>query len=278
MANAKELGRCIWPVIDLVICDGRDQRRAPPRVPGSSSDTVGRQEFEWKIAMAFWSKNSSAGKKREVTGALAATAQGNAAAAQPPSGSALAHESPQISSRRDGSNAVSTAGALEARSTAATPQGLNSSKGLMAALGEVISVLMRTQQFRDLPLSKIEAVVAPAVLTGQYLVAESQANQNGIIAPLAAVLWASVSSEVDSRLSKLDQPFRLAPDEWKSGAIPWLVLMAGDRRVMNPMLKQLHEKILRGRPLKMRLKGKDGKETVGTFSPDAKESDASHPE
>ena len=141
------------------------------------------------------------------------------------------------------------------------------SKHLLMSFGEIVSVLMRSPQFKSLPLGEIEALVVPAVTTGQFLVAEAQSKANGFVTPIGIALWATVSEEVDRRLStNLDQPFRLAPNEWKSGGIPWLVALAGDHRMINPMMKQLQETRLKGQPLKMRAKGQDGKPAIGTFS------------
>ena len=134
------------------------------------------------------------------------------------------------------------------------------SRRLMLAFGQIVSVLTRTQPFNTLPLSSIEALIAPAIQTGQFLVAEAQSNANGFVMPVAAVLWASVSPEVDRRLSEnLGQPLQLAPAEWRSGPIPWLMLAAGDGRVVNPLIGQLQEKVLQGTPLKMRVKGRTAK-------------------
>lgn len=144
------------------------------------------------------------------------------------------------------------------------------SKQLLMSFGEIVSVLMRNPQFKAVPLGEIEALVVPAVTTGQFLVAEAQSKANGFVTPIGTVLWASVSEEVDRRLSSnLDQPFKLAPNEWRSGDIPWLVALAGDQRIINPMIKQLQETRLNGRGLKMRVKGQDGKPTVGVFNPAA---------
>ena len=148
----------------------------------------------------------------------------------------------------------------------------DASRRSILAFGQIVSVLMRTQPFNSLPLLAIEPLIAPAVLTGQFMVAEAQSNANGVVAPVAAVLWASVSPEIDRRLSEnLDKPVQLAPVEWKSGTIPWLVLAAGDQRLVNSMLAQLQEKGLGGRPLKMRVKGQDGKEAVGTLTASARQ-------
>ena len=142
------------------------------------------------------------------------------------------------------------------------------SKRMLLSFGEIVSVFMRSPQFRTLPLTEVQALVVPAVVTGQFLIAEAQSKDKGFVTPVATALWASVSQEVDRRLSEnLDQPFRLAPNEWKSGGIAWVIALAGDARVITPMLKQLQDTTLKGQPLKMRVKGKDGKTTVGMFSP-----------
>jgi hypothetical protein len=53
----------------------------------------------------------------------------------------------------------------------------------------------------------------------------------GIVVPVGVALWASVSTDVDQRLSDLSAPWRLQPDEWCSGDTLWLVELVGD---LNP--------------------------------------------
>jgi cytolysin-activating lysine-acyltransferase len=142
------------------------------------------------------------------------------------------------------------------------------SKHNLMALGEIVSIMMRTRQYRSLTLASVETLVAPAVNSGQFLVAEAQSSENGSVTPIAMVLWASVSSDVDRRLSEnLEQPVSLAPNEWKTGDVPWLMAAAGDGRIVNEMIKQLQDKSLKGRPFRIRVRGKDGKDAVGTFQP-----------
>jgi cytolysin-activating lysine-acyltransferase len=96
---------------------------------------------------------------------------------------------------------------------------------------------------------------------------ETQSKESGLVAPVGAALWAVVSAEVDRRLStQLDQPIKLAPNEWRGGNIPWLVAVAGDARVINPTLQKFRETVLKGSPLKLRAKDKDGREAVRTLS------------
>ena len=138
---------------------------------------------------------------------------------------------------------------------------------LMTSFGGIVSVLMRSPAYRTMPLAEVEALVVPALLSGQFLIAEAQSKANGFVTPIAAALWASVSEDVDRRLSEqLDQPVRLAPKEWKSGTIPWVITLMGDSRAIKPMLRQLQETTLKGRPLKVRVKGNDGRTIVGTVA------------
>jgi hypothetical protein len=58
-----------------------------------------------------------------------------------------------------------------------------------------------------------------------------------------------VSEEVAAKLERQRQdgaPFRLAPQEWKSGSIPWLLDIVGDPRAVQAMYKQLLDTVLKG--------------------------------
>jgi hemolysin-activating ACP:hemolysin acyltransferase len=145
-------------------------------------------------------------------------------------------------------------------------QGQAASTRLLFRLGEIVSVMMRAPQFRAMPLAEIQALVLPPLMSGQYLVAEARSKSRGFITPVAVALWAKVSKEVDKRLSEsLDKPIRLAPDEWKSGDIAWLIVLAGNAQAIAPMLKKFQEATLKGQPLKMRSRAKDGRTVVSTF-------------
>ena len=155
-------------------------------------------------------------------------------------------------------------------SSKSVPHAVNSSHAaeIMTALGGIVSVLMRTKQFRTLTVADLEALVVPALLCNQFAIASTHSNANGLVSPAAIALWAQVSTEVDQRLStNLDEPFRLAPNEWRSGDIPWLMATAGDPRGVDVILKQLQENRLKGKSFKIRGKRQDGKEVVGNLAP-----------
>lgn len=131
------------------------------------------------------------------------------------------------------------------------------------AFAQVVSVLMRSSLHKHFSLADLEWLVVPPLIAGQCRVAEAKSQPDGPGVPVAAVLWASVSPEVDRRLSEnLNAPIRLRPDEWKSGDILWLVEAVGDGRVLPPLLKQLSENTFKGRSVKMRTRGEGGKLAV----------------
>ena len=144
------------------------------------------------------------------------------------------------------------------------------SKGRMAqSFAQVVAVLMRDARFRNLKIADLEWLVLPAVMAGQFRLGHAglpsgpgRARQ-GVAVPAALALWARVSPEVDKALSEnLDKQVRLRPDQWTSGDSVWLMALAGDPRAVPPFLKQLTEREFKGRQVKMRLRGPDGKVSV----------------
>ena len=131
------------------------------------------------------------------------------------------------------------------------------------AFAQIVTVLMRSSRYRHYTLGDLEWLVIPPLVTRQYTVANTSLKQNGVTVPVAIALWASVSAEVDKRLSEnLHLPIRLRPDEWQSGDVLWLIDAVGDPRVVPQLLKQLVETTFKGRELKVRVTGEDGKVIV----------------
>jgi cytolysin-activating lysine-acyltransferase len=130
-------------------------------------------------------------------------------------------------------------------------------------LGQIVTILMHSPQHKHRPLADLEWLVLPAILSGQCRVAQVQ--QAGIAVPVGVALWASVSTAVDQRLSDLSAAWRLESDEWRSGNIPWLVELVADAPTQQALLKHLGETDFKGRGIKMRVRGADGKTQIGTF-------------
>jgi hemolysin-activating ACP:hemolysin acyltransferase len=120
-----------------------------------------------------------------------------------------------------------------------------------AIFGEIVSIYMRSADFKQMTLAQIERLVVPAVASRQFLVAEAQSKSTGKRAPVAVVLWASVSADIDKRLSDGSLTLSdLETKDWKSGDIPWLAGAAGNVELLGRMLKQVQTETLKGRNLK----------------------------
>lgn len=114
------------------------------------------------------------------------------------------------------------------------------SKLISATIGEIAVIFSRSGAHKHHTFADLEWMVLPAVLTGQVYVAEMMHKENGARAPVATVLWASVSEETDKRLSENPgQRPRLRPDEWKGGDQLWIIDLAGDPAAVAGSLKHL---------------------------------------
>jgi hemolysin-activating ACP:hemolysin acyltransferase len=142
------------------------------------------------------------------------------------------------------------------------------SKRMAAAFGDALTVLMRSPHYKHYSLADMEWLVLPAIATGQFSLADAQHKQIGISAPVALVLWASVSAEVDQRLGDTNQPIiRLKPQDWKSGDILWIVVAEGAPGVVAKLLETLRKTTFKGKPTKVAVIGADGTRQVRMLKP-----------
>src|SRR5258705_6207118 len=70
------------------------------------------------------------------------------------------------------------------------------------AFAQIVSILMHSPRYRHYTLGDLEWLVLPPLLTGQCSVAEAKSKDNGASVPVAVALWASVSADVDQRLTE----------------------------------------------------------------------------
>ncbi len=101
------------------------------------------------------------------------------------------------------------------------------SQSIAAAYGEIVALLARSPKYRHFSLADLEWLVAPPLLANQFrLVSGKVKGQAGLQVPLGVAFWAFVSPEVAAKLETQQKDgamFRLAPQEWKSGDILWLL-------------------------------------------------------
>jgi len=132
-----------------------------------------------------------------------------------------------------------------------------------STFGQAVAVLMRSDHYKHHSLADLEWLVIPALMTGQFSVAEAQSKTQGFAAPVGVVTWASVSPEVEKRLSgNLERPARLRPDEWRSGDVIWVIDAVGPPKLIAAMLKRLSAGEWKGRTAKIRVRTKEGKMAV----------------
>ena len=147
--------------------------------------------------------------------------------------------------------------------------GLARAQQVHASLGSIVSVMMRSPRYQAVTLGYVQALVSPAIGTGQFAIINARDTERGFAAPVALALWASVSREVDARLSALgDKPMVLPMQDWRSGDIPWLIALVGDRRMAQPLLTNLQDKTFKGQALQARIQ-ENGKVVVRTVSPES---------
>ncbi|MBG6204146.1 hemolysin-activating ACP:hemolysin acyltransferase [Labrenzia sp. EL_13] len=149
---------------------------------------------------------------------------------------------------------------------------LNTIRDLNAGLGEIVTLMLRDPYLRHLSLTDLAPPLAVnQVLTLRGKVKDNDGVENGLTLPLAFALWAKVSKEVDEKLEAqkgAGVPLRLAPHEWVSGDVPWLVLVAGPDALKSRLVEKMRTDF--GANMKGVHIGSDGVSVVGEEAADTK--------
>ena len=140
-----------------------------------------------------------------------------------------------------------------------THVGAAMSKMISASIGDICVVMSKSPAYKFHTLADIEWLVLPAVLSGQYYVAELAHAEHGLRAPVACVTWARVSAEADQQfVSNPAQRIRLRPDQWKSGDHLWIVDSAGEPPVVANVLALLATSEFKGKVVKVAMADAQG--------------------
>ena len=122
------------------------------------------------------------------------------------------------------------------------------------AFGEIVVLLSRSPMYRHLSLADLEWLVMPALMTNKVTTVRGKLKeQQGLTIPLGLAMWAHVSEDVDKKLEaqkNANIPFRLAPQDWKSGEIPWLLDVVGPKEVTPALVKKLEETVFKDQSYK----------------------------
>jgi cytolysin-activating lysine-acyltransferase len=117
-----------------------------------------------------------------------------------------------------------------------------------------VTLLSFSPVYKHMSLADLEWLVIPALATNQVTTVRGKLkDQNGLTIPLGVALWAHVSEQVDKKLEAQQQanmPFRLAPHEWKSGEIPWLLAVLAPKEVAQALVKKLEDTVFKDKTYK----------------------------
>ncbi|MEM9029991.1 MAG: toxin-activating lysine-acyltransferase [Pseudomonadota bacterium] len=140
------------------------------------------------------------------------------------------------------------------------------------SFSDIITILIRTEPFRDMPLKDLEWLVVPALMRHQFALAHATKNEtnktetpespngesgdkDGPPMPVGLVMWASVSPDVDAkfRADKTSALITMAREDWASGDIPWIIVAAGMPQVLKTMVGQVAGRVFKGKPVNIRV-------------------------
>jgi cytolysin-activating lysine-acyltransferase len=134
----------------------------------------------------------------------------------------------------------------------------------VAALGEIMSVLLQSPRHRRVTLGTLARQMVPAYLTNQFVLARAKSkNGEASATPVGVAFWASVSDEVDKRLSSDPKgPIELSDNEWQSGSIIWLLDVVAAPKVGAALVKSIREKVGSDKTIKIRTADTEGRPII----------------
>ena len=132
-----------------------------------------------------------------------------------------------------------------------------------ASIADAIGLYMRSDRHRHMSIADLEWMLLPPLMFNQikFAYARPQRQQSKAIdgaeagvdanaeklppMAVAMITWAMVSPEVAAKLEaqkKAEQPFRLAPQEWRSGAERRIIDAIGSKDMLEKLIKRVAER------------------------------------
>lgn len=128
-----------------------------------------------------------------------------------------------------------------------------------AAFAKIVSLMMHSPAHDHLHLADLNWLLVPPMLAEQFAIVEAMREGAVLPSPYAAALWATVSPDLDDRLSAdKDWSVRLTAEEWQSGDILWFIEAVGHPEVLPAFLEELAASNFPGQYPKMRVIDKRG--------------------
>jgi cytolysin-activating lysine-acyltransferase len=131
---------------------------------------------------------------------------------------------------------------------------------IQVSIGQTLLAVMDLPRYRHMSLADFSHLVVNPLLRNRVAIAHKSVTENGqtkvdeeTIAGIA--IWASVSPAVDAKIVEQTKagvfPLRLAPEDWTSGDLPWLLdVIAGDRGQATSVLANFRQ-LVGDKPIKI---------------------------
>lgn len=146
--------------------------------------------------------------------------------------------------------------ATSAATRAVPPQDDSRLVAAAAAFGEVASLLVRSREHAHFAIPDLEWLVVPALENSQFTIVRSPMANDRRILPRAAVLWATVSDDIDAKIrAEIATHPRLSAKERASGNNVWITDIIGERVLANEAVKRLRAGPFKGRKICMIVRG-----------------------
>jgi cytolysin-activating lysine-acyltransferase len=113
-----------------------------------------------------------------------------------------------------------------------------------STIGAISILAMKSQTHKYLFLSDYEWLILPAIATKQFALFRGKQNE-----PIAFISWASVSKQVEKRLT--DKTSKLQPADWNSGDIIYIIDIICPFGPSKDLLRQLNGKQFKGKDVKV---------------------------
>lgn len=137
------------------------------------------------------------------------------------------------------------------------PNTTEQNKTVSHVLGEITWLMSQSPVHKQMFISDLEWFAMPAILIEQFRIF------NGPQSPVAVAFWANVTSETDTRLR--EGAFKLRPDEWRGGNIPWLIELISPFGGQEEIFKDLFGSVFDQKPFNYHTVDECGQRVVGRF-------------
>lgn len=129
-------------------------------------------------------------------------------------------------------------------------------KTVSQVLGEIVWLMTQSPLHKQMFLGDLEWFAMPPILMEQFRIWNGPNPAGGAPIPSAVAFWAFVSPDTDARLEA--GAYKLAPQEWQGGDIPWLIELIAPFGAHEEIIADLRQNVFGAEGFKFHMTGADG--------------------